>query len=155
MEKVTAAEILELKPRTGGALPAGMLPAALEFRGPHGMINYFLAAVPSAALCARAEALGALESLKLYENEDGSWKLCLRGQVMDAAAEEYSMDAAEVAALLEKNGIGMPGRVQSAPAARETAPLAAGGENAAPADADAPPLPGDAFAPPETELPPF
>lgn len=148
MEKITAAEILTLRPRTDGAPPAGGLPAALEFRGPHGMISYFLTAVPSEALRARAQALGVLESLKLYENEDGSWKLCLRGQDMDAAAQEYPMDAAEVAALLEKNGVGMPGRVQGGPAARKTAPPDVAGPETFPPDGDAPP-------PPEAELPPF
>lgn len=158
MDDAAAADIIYLQPRTGRELPEGALPASLEFRGPHGIINYFLTAAPSSALCARPEAaaLGRLESLKLYENEDGGWKLCLRGQQMDSAAVEYPIAAAEVAALLEKNGIGMPGRVQNAPAPLEAAGAGqAEPEQAEPAEGDGPPLPDDTLAPPEAELPPF
>lgn len=135
MEHATAADLIYLQLRTGAPLPEGALPASLEYLGPHGRINYFLIAAPGSALCARPEAaaLAPLESLKLYENEDGSWKLCLRGQDMDADAVEYPMEADEVAALLQKNGVGMPGRAQQPPAAPSPA-------QAAPADADAPPF---------------
>lgn len=137
MEHASAADLVSLKPRTGGALAPDALPASLEFLGPHGRINYFLEAVPADALCARPEAaaLAPLESLKLYENEDGSWKLCLRGGNMDAPAAEFAISAEEVAALLEANGVGMPGRVQDKPAADPDAPPA---DSAA--DPNAPPF---------------
>ena len=51
---------------------------------------------------------------------------------MDAAAVEYPIAADEVAALLQKNGVGMPGRAQP--------PAAPSPAEAALADADAPPF---------------
>lgn len=116
----TAADILYLKPRYGAETPADALPASLEFKGPHGMINYFLWGAPTAALLARQEVAaleGGLQSLKLLENEeDGTWKLAMHGTNMDIPPVEYPIEWAEVEAVLAANGIGMPGREQPAAA---------------------------------------
>ena len=118
MQNATAADIIWLKPRTAALLPAGALPASVEFCGPHGMINYFLTGQLASGLCQRDEVQqqGGLQSFKLYENEDGSWVLTVRGPNMDGDALDLPIEAAEVIALLEKNGIGMPGRQQPQPA---------------------------------------
>ena len=130
MPNAVAADIIYLKPRTG-PVPAGALPASLEFCGPHGMINYFLVGQLATALCRRPEVLaqGELQSFKLYENEDGSWVLTLRGPNMDGDALDLPIEADEVTALLQKNGIGMPGRVQAEPKPAD-----------GPADPEAPPF---------------
>ena len=114
----TAADVRYLKPRYGAPQPEDAIPASVEFAGPHGMINYFLWGAPSDVLLARpevAELAGGIQSLKLLENEeDHTWKLAMHGTNMDIPPLEYPIEWSEVEAILQQNGIGMPGREQPA-----------------------------------------
>ena len=113
MPHVTAADILTLRPRVGTPPKQGELPASVEFRGPHGMINYFLWGATAPALCAREEVAGltgGLQSWKLLQSEEDPavWSVALRGADMDTPPVEYPIEAAEVDAVLKANGIALP-----------------------------------------------
>lgn len=103
--ELTAQHLLWLKPVTAPKLPATALPAAVEYRTPHGCGCFPVAAALADAVLQAPElaALGGLASLKLFQTEAGGWQAIFSGR---AAGEPvvWDVQGETVRQVLRQNG---------------------------------------------------
>ncbi len=125
-------------------VPAGAVPAALEFDGLHGRIIAPLDAVPSETLRTHPLVLelepDGIQTIKFEEQDDGNWTLYLQGADIHSGAR-FALPLAQMQEILTRDGVPLPGRPSDAEIAAmraaKNAPEEAEAENAA---ADAAPF---------------
>ncbi len=102
-----------LQKRTSSAVPEGLLPVGLEYRGPHGMISAFYCGLlaPRLPQSGEAAALGGVRGVQLCEKEGGTWQVRLYGADPEHAVQGAA-SAGTVQAVLKGFGLlPLPGSI--------------------------------------------
>ena len=110
-DTLTAADFSRLRLRWGAEPAPEELPAAIEhdFEGGR-MVDHYLV-TPAPALLAQAEvqALGGIAGVQFLQQPEGApWQIVLRAAATDTPAV-FEMEDAEFRALLDANGVILPG----------------------------------------------